>query len=166
MRHGRGDRRRLAADLLSPLDRRFYRQLPRRGVRPARRPTHCDDFEIPNLVQVVIDDDVEKAADMVRHVARLLHRRHGRREVNFHANVFGRMGYEAEVHKIQDLFLDGQKDEAIASVPLALVEDVALVGPRDKVREELDAVEGDVHHDDARRRPAQAARQMADLVGD
>ena len=62
----------------------------------------------------------------------------GAKEVNFHANLFARMGYEAEVAKIQDLFLAGRKDEAIASVPLALVEDVALVGPIDKIREELD----------------------------
>ena len=40
--------------------------------------------------------------------------------------------------RIQDLFLGGRKEEAIASVPLALVEDVALVGPDDKVREDLE----------------------------
>ena len=62
----------------------------------------------------------------------------GAREVNFHANVFSRMGYGDEVADIQDLFLAGRKDEAIAKVPLALVEDVAMVGPLDKIREELD----------------------------
>ena len=62
----------------------------------------------------------------------------GAREVNFHANLFARMGYGDEVEEIQDLFLAGRKDEAIKRVPLPLVEDVALVGPEDKIREELD----------------------------
>ena len=48
------------------------------------------------------------------------------------------MGYEGEVAKIQDLFLEGRKDEAIASVPMSLVEDVALVGPVAKGRDELE----------------------------
>jgi hypothetical protein len=48
------------------------------------------------------------------------------------------MGYEEDVERIQELFLGGRKEEAIASVPLALVEDVALVGPEDKIREDLE----------------------------
>ena len=55
-----------------------------------------------------------------------------------HADVFTRMGYGDEVEEIQDLFLAGRKDEAIKRVPLSLVEDVAMVGPIDKVREELE----------------------------
>jgi hypothetical protein len=62
----------------------------------------------------------------------------GAKEVNFHANLFARMGYGDAVEEIQDLFLAGRKDEAIKRVPLALVEDVAMVGPLDKVRTELD----------------------------
>jgi hypothetical protein len=62
----------------------------------------------------------------------------GAKEVNFHASLFARMGYGDEVEEIQDLFLAGRKDEAIKRVPLSLVEDVAMVGPLDKVREELD----------------------------
>ena len=45
---------------------------------------------------------------------------------------------EAEATKVQDLYLAGRKPEAIASVPLAMVEDMALVGPVDKIRAELD----------------------------
>jgi len=47
------------------------------------------------------------------------------------------MGYEGEAKLIQDLYLDGKKAEATAAVPTALVEDVALVGPREKVRDDL-----------------------------
>jgi hypothetical protein len=61
----------------------------------------------------------------------------GARGANFHFEVFARMGYEAEALHIQDLYLAGKKQEAAAAVPLSMVEDVALVGPVDKIRDEL-----------------------------
>src|SRR6478672_5575599 len=123
---------------LSPKLDPHYRECLAEGfARPGAR-RKPDEFEIPNMVQVVIDDDVEKAADLVRMSLGFYIGGMGAREVNFHASLFGRMGYESEVAKIQDLFLAGRKDEAIASVPLALVEDVAMVGPEAKIKEELD----------------------------
>jgi F420-dependent oxidoreductase-like protein len=123
---------------LSPKLDAHYRECLAEGfARPGARRT-AEKFEIPNMVQVVIDDDVEKAAELVRMSLGFYIGGMGAKEVNFHASLFGRMGYEDEVAKIQDLFLAGRKDEAIASVPLALVEDVAMVGPADKIREELD----------------------------
>jgi alkanesulfonate monooxygenase SsuD/methylene tetrahydromethanopterin reductase-like flavin-dependent oxidoreductase (luciferase family) len=68
----------------------------------------------------------------------------GAKAMNFHANLFARMGYEAEVDKIQELFLAGRKAEAIASVPTALVEDVALIGSPAKIRDELQLWEDSV----------------------
>jgi hypothetical protein len=62
----------------------------------------------------------------------------GARGQNFHFDVFARMGYEAECVKIQDLYLEGHKADAAAAVPTAMVEDVALVGPREKVLDELE----------------------------
>jgi hypothetical protein len=62
----------------------------------------------------------------------------GAKGANFHFDVFARMGYEAECTRIQELYLAGRKDEAITSVPLSMVEDVALIGPLDKIRGELD----------------------------
>ena len=61
----------------------------------------------------------------------------GARGANFHFEVFARMGYEDVATKVQELYLDGRKDEAAAAIPLAMVEDVALVGPPEKIREEL-----------------------------
>ncbi len=86
---------------------------------------------------VLVADDVEAAADMYRPVLALYIGGMGAREVNFHNNVFARMGYEGEAKLIQDLYLDGKKNEAAAAVPTRLVEDVALVGPRDKIRDDL-----------------------------
>jgi alkanesulfonate monooxygenase SsuD/methylene tetrahydromethanopterin reductase-like flavin-dependent oxidoreductase (luciferase family) len=63
----------------------------------------------------------------------------GARDTNFHANVPIRMGYEAEVAKIQDLYLAGHKDEAAAAVPTRLIEQLTLIGSKDKIRHDLEA---------------------------
>ena len=106
--------------------------------RPGARRT-AEDFEVIAFCPVVVDDDVERAADLYRPMLALYIGGMGAREVNFHFDVFVRMGFGAEAAKIQDLYLDGRKDEAAAAVPTALVEQVALVGPRDKIRHDLAA---------------------------
>jgi F420-dependent oxidoreductase-like protein len=123
---------------LSPSLDVHYRECLAEGfARPGARRT-MDTFEIPNMVNIVVSDDIEAAADAVRMFLGFYIGGMGAKEVNFHANLFARMGYGDAVEEIQDLFLAGRKDEAIKRVPLALVEDVAMVGPIDKVREELD----------------------------
>ena len=62
----------------------------------------------------------------------------GAKGANFHFDVFARMGYEDVALKVQELYLQGKKDEAAAAIPLKMVEDVALVGPAEKIKEELD----------------------------
>ena len=49
------------------------------------------------------------------------------------------MGYEAEVAKIQELYLAGNKEEAAAAVPTKLIEQLTLIGPKDKIRDDLEA---------------------------
>jgi hypothetical protein len=63
----------------------------------------------------------------------------GAKQMNFHFDVFARMGYEEAATKSQDAYLDGRKDDAAAAVPTAMVEDIALVGPVEKIRDDLDA---------------------------
>ena len=63
----------------------------------------------------------------------------GARGQNFYNALVRRYGYEAEAERIQELYLEGNKLEAIAAVPDALVDDVALVGPRERIAERLDA---------------------------
>jgi len=116
----------------------FYRDALAEGfARPTARRT-ADEFEIACTVPIIIHDDVEAAADMYRPVMALYIGGMGAREVNFHNEVFARMGYEAEAKLIQDLYLDGKKDEAAAAVPTELIEDVALVGPKEKIRDDLE----------------------------
>lgn len=104
----------------------------RPGAR--RRP---EEFEVACLVPVIVADDVEEAADAYRPVLALYVGGMGAREINFHNDVFARMGYEAEAKQIQDLYLAGKKAEAAAAVPTRMVEDVALIGPREKIRDDL-----------------------------
>jgi F420-dependent oxidoreductase-like protein len=116
----------------------FYRDALAEGfARPGARRAP-GDFEVACLVPILLGPDVETAADMYRPVLALYIGGMGAREVNFHNNVFARMGYEGEAKLIQDLYLDGKKNEAAAAVPARLVEDVALVGPREKIRDDLD----------------------------
>jgi hypothetical protein len=63
----------------------------------------------------------------------------GARGANFHHDVFVRMGWEGVAKHVQDLYLDGKKNEAAAAVPLELVQDVALIGPVGKIKDELPA---------------------------
>ena len=125
-----------------------------------------DEFEVVCPVSVVPDDDVESAADRVRPMLALYIGGMGAREVNFHFEVFARMGFEAECERIQELYLDGQKNEAIAAVSTAMVESVALVGPIDKIRDDLAAWEESVVTTLMVSGPPQVLRTIAELVGE
>jgi F420-dependent oxidoreductase-like protein len=116
----------------------FYRDALAEGfARPNARRT-AESFEVACVVPILVADTVEAAADMYRPMLALYIGGMGAREVNFHNDVFARMGYEGEAKVIQDLYLDGKKAEAAAAVPTQLVEDVALVGPREKIRDDLE----------------------------
>jgi alkanesulfonate monooxygenase SsuD/methylene tetrahydromethanopterin reductase-like flavin-dependent oxidoreductase (luciferase family) len=96
-----------------------------------------DNFEVAATVQVIVDDDIERAADMIRPFLALYMGGMGARGQNFHFDVFARMGYEDVAVKVQDLYLAGDKAAANAAIPTALVEEVALIGPKQKIAEEL-----------------------------
>ena len=113
-----------------------------RSRRASRRPgarRSWDDFEVAATVPVIIHDDVEQAADFIRPMYALYFGGMGARGANFHHDVAVRLGYEAEAKRIQDLYLEGKKDEAAAAVPTRLVEELALIGSEDKIRDDLEA---------------------------
>ncbi len=117
----------------------FYREALDEGLaRPGARRTR-DDFEVAASVPLIITDDVESAADAVKPMYALYFGGMGARGANFHANVPIRMGYEQEVAKIQDLYLSGHKQEAAAAVPTKLIEELTLIGSREKIRDQLQA---------------------------
>jgi F420-dependent oxidoreductase-like protein len=121
----------------SPNMDKFYRDALAEGfARPdARRAP--DDFEVPVALSVVPNDDIEAAADMMRPTLALYIGGMGARSMNFHFEVFARMGYEEQCLRIQELYLSGDKRAAIAAVPTKMVEEVALVGPVAKIKDEL-----------------------------
>ena len=63
----------------------------------------------------------------------------GAKSRNFHTELMGRMGFEAEARNIQDLFLAGKKDEAVRAVPSAFADEISLVGSRERIRDRLAA---------------------------
>lgn len=107
-------------------------------ARPTARRTP-DEFEVLATVNVSIDDDLGAAYDRMRPILALYVGGMGAQEMNFHADVFRRLGYEAAVDRIQSLFLSGHQDDAIAAVPDAMIDEICLVGPKAKVRDDLEA---------------------------
>ena len=61
----------------------------------------------------------------------------GSRKQNFYNQLVQRYGFEDAAREVQDLYLEGKKDEAAAALPGELIDRVALVGPKDVVRERI-----------------------------
>lgn len=149
----------------SPYDDADYRANLAEGfAKPGARRT-ADDFEVVCMVNVEIDDDVETAADRLRPFIALYVGGMGSREFNFHYRVFARMGFEDECAKIQELYLAGRKDEAIAAVPLAMVEKISLIGPEAKIAEELKTFEDSLITTMVLNPEPKAMRLIARLLG-
>jgi F420-dependent oxidoreductase-like protein len=127
------------AMLFSPEHEDLYRESLDEGWGREGARRGPGDFDVAASVPFVVTDDVEGAADSLRPMYALYFGGMGAKSVNFHANVPRRMGYEREVEEIQDLYLGGKKDEAAARIPQELIEKLALIGPPDKIRHDLEA---------------------------
>ena len=121
----------------SPKDDGWYRERLRIGFEASGEAAKADRFEVASMLTIIPGDDVEKCADMMRPMVALYAGGMGAKDANFHFDVFARMGWEEVALKVQALYLEGKKQEASASIPLAMVEDIALVGPVDKIRDDL-----------------------------
>ena len=123
----------------SPRHDDFYRAALTEGLaRPGARRTE-QEFEVAATVPLIVTEEVEQAADALRPMYALYFGGMGAKNANFHADVAIRMGYEADVAKIQELYLAGHKDQAAAAVPTKLLEQLTLIGPKDKIRDDLEA---------------------------
>ena len=143
-------------------DAELYRPCLEEGF--ARRERPHDDFEIHASIPFIVHDDVEQAADMIRPRFALYFGGMGARSMNFHREVPVRMGYEAEARRIQELYLEGRKDEAAAAVPTKLIEQLALIGPADKIRHDLEAWRDSSVTSLLIAGPPELLRQAAELV--
>jgi F420-dependent oxidoreductase-like protein len=125
------------AMLFSPTHQAPYEAALQEGFsRPGAR-RNAQDFEVCATVPLIVSDDVDASIDALRPFYALYFGGMGAKGTNFHANVAIRMGYEREVDQIQELYLGGKKDEAGAAVPRELIEELSLVGPREKIRDDL-----------------------------
>jgi F420-dependent oxidoreductase-like protein len=97
------------------------------------------NFDISPSVSVVVGDDLDKCRAPLKAGLALYIGGMGARGKNFYNDLAKRYGYEDAAVKIQDLYLGGKREEAAAAVPDALVDEVALVGPRERIRERLAA---------------------------
>lgn len=146
----------------SPKSDEFYRQALASGFERAGR--SGEGFEVVCPVPVVIDDDAERAANRVRPMLALYVGGMGAKGANFHFEVLARMGWESVCHRVQELYMAGRKDEAQAAIPLAMVSDVALIGPRERIRDDLARWEETVVTTLAISGPPTLLETMAELV--
>ncbi len=123
--------------LFSPEHVAEFRPLLEAGFAKAGGGKGYDDFDIVPTVNVMISDDVESARDAMRAYVALYVGGMGSRKQNFYNALVQRYGFEDAARRVQDLYLEGRKDEAAAALPGELIDTVALVGPRDRVRERL-----------------------------
>src|SRR4051812_27853103 len=113
-----------------------FRPLLEEGAARAGRSLD-DGFDIAPTVNVLVSDDVDAARDAMRPILALYVGGMGSRERNFYNQLVQRYGFEEAAREVQDLYLDGRKDEAAAALPTQLIDMVTLVGPRDVVGERL-----------------------------
>ncbi|MEV0046779.1 LLM class F420-dependent oxidoreductase [Nocardia rhamnosiphila] len=105
-------------------------------ARPGARRSR-EDFEIAATAQVIITDDPAAEIERMRWITSLYIGGMGAPELNFHAQVYRRMGYEKEVDEIGTLFQAGKKAAAAAAVPDELVLETAIIGNEAQVREQI-----------------------------
>jgi len=100
-----------------------------------------DGFEITAMVHLAFTgaarDDIEQALWPIKGALAFYIGGMGAKGANFHKNLMVRMGYEAEADQIQELFLDGKRDEAVMAVPSAFADEISLVGPPERIKERL-----------------------------
>jgi F420-dependent oxidoreductase-like protein len=148
----------------SPKDDSFYRDQLDKGFAASGNPAKKENFAVTATVSIVPGDNVQECADMIRPFLALYAGGMGAKGANFHYEVFERMGYGDVADKVQNLYLEGKKKEAAASIPLEMVEDVALVGPAGKIKEELTKWEDSCITELLLSGPAMMLPQYADII--
>jgi F420-dependent oxidoreductase-like protein len=108
-----------------------------KGLAKAGGGKSLANFDVAPFVTTVLGDDLDACRMPVKAMLALYIGGMGARGKNFYNDYATQLGYGAAAAKIQDLYLDGKKTEAMAAVPNELVDDIALVGPRDRIRDRV-----------------------------
>jgi F420-dependent oxidoreductase-like protein len=123
--------------LFSPEHVAEFRPLLEEGAAVSGRALD-DSFDIAPTVNVFVTDDLAAARDAMRPFLALYVGGMGSRERNFYNQLVQRYGFEDAAREVQELYLDGRRDEAMAALPDELIDLVSLCGPVDRVRERLE----------------------------
>ena len=97
------------------------------------------DFDNAPYVRIRMGEDVAACRDAIRPGLAFYIGGMGARSKNFYNDLVKRMGYEDAAVRIQDLFLDGKRNEAAAAVPDALIDETCLIGPPARIKDRLQA---------------------------
>jgi F420-dependent oxidoreductase-like protein len=124
---------------LNPDKPELFAEPIQEGLAKAGGGKSLQDFDVAPFVAVVMGGDLQACRNSVKPAMALYIGGMGARGKNFYTDYAGRLGYADAALRIQDLYLAGKKDEAAALVPDALVDDVALVGPKERITERLKA---------------------------
>ena len=115
-----------------------YKAPLEQGFAQAGHGKSLESFDIAAMVSVVLDEDVDAARNRVRPNIALYVGGMGAKNKNFYNALVRRYGYEEVAEKIQNLYLNGKQREATLAVPDALVDEVALCGPKERIKERLE----------------------------
>ena len=118
---------------------KVFREYLDAGFRAAGGGKSLASFDVAPTVAIVPGDDVDRCRAEIKPRLALYVGGMGARGKNFYNDLVSRYGYEGEARRIQDLYLAGKKEEAAAAVPDALVDEIALCGPKERIRERLEA---------------------------
>jgi F420-dependent oxidoreductase-like protein len=121
--------------LFSPEHVSEFRPLLQEGADRTGR--SLENFDIAPTVNVFVTDDLQAARNAMRPFIALYVGGMGSRKQNFYNQLVQRYGFEAEAAKVQDLYLEGKREDAMAALPDALIDMVSICGPPDVVRERL-----------------------------
>jgi F420-dependent oxidoreductase-like protein len=121
----------------SPRVAKMYRSWLDEGFARLGARQTAATFDIAPFCEVIVTENRDQALEAMKPTLGFYIGGMGAKESNFHKDGIARMGYEREVTEIQDLFLDGKQEEAIAAVPTQMIADMSLVGSREQIRDEL-----------------------------
>jgi F420-dependent oxidoreductase-like protein len=110
-----------------------------RGAERAGRPPA--EVSVCVYQTVIVTDDVEAGRDTIRPHLALYLGGMGSREKNYYNELFRRYGFEEEARRVQDLYLERRRDEAVAAITAEMIDLVTIIGPLDECRARLAELE-------------------------
>jgi F420-dependent oxidoreductase-like protein len=117
----------------------FAGQADRATIDAQRQDLGLGPVQLAPFVPVIVGDDVDKCIDKMRPTIAFWLGAMGPKTMNFYNRMACRFGYEKEATEIQELYWEGKRSEAAARVPVELADEISLCGPRERIRDRLDA---------------------------